>query len=455
MLKRKIVKLVMMIMQFIFYFVVNELFDVPDRIMYNTFFIYLALNLAKNMYSFKTILIWEELKKLLLVHTEYLIIMLINDLAFWGVKYIPVHLFVGLTFTFFNIFIIRFIRTIFRKNLEKSLLIIGIGNTAKQITKIIKDNNTFTMYNLLGYVSANSIEGVEETVEVESKKIIGNYEELDRILEENRVNEVLIALPLADNEQMEEIINKLDGKVNKIKFIPRLNEIYTLNSTVEDYDGMMVISTYNGMNKKRYRILKRCMDIIAGTAGCMVLGILYLIFAPKIKKDGGKAIFTQNRIGQDVKPFKMYKFRSMYIDAEERLKDLLENDEKIREEYYRTFKLKNDPRITKVGEFLRKTSLDEFPQFLNVIKGEMSFVGPRPVVQKEVDMYYGKENARKIFMVKPGITGMWQANGRSDVEDYDSRIALDLYYIRNWSLWLDVIIIVKTIKNVIYRKGAY
>ena len=334
-------------------------------------------------------------------------------------------------------------------------MIIGIGNTAKQITKIIEDNNTFTMYNLLGYVSANSIAGVEQELKVESEKVIGKYEELDRILEENRVNEVLIALPLADNEQMEEIINKLDGKVDKIKFIPRLNEIYTLNSTVEDYDGMMVISTYNGMNKKRYRILKRCMDIIAGTAGCIVLGILYLIFAPKIKKDGGKAIFTQNRIGQDVKPFKMYKFRSMYIDAEERLKDLLENDEKIREEYYRTFKLKNDPRITKVGEFLRKTSLDEFPQFLNVIKGEMSFVGPRPVVQKEVDMYYGKENAQKIFMVKPGITGMWQANGRSDVEDYDSRIALDLYYIRNWSLWLDVIIIVKTIKNVIYRKGAY
>ena len=233
-MKRQFAKVVMIIMQFIFYFVVNELFDVPDRIMYNTFFIYLALNLTKNMYSFKTILIWEELRKLLLVHAEYLIIMLINDLAFWGVKYIPVHLFVGLTFTFFNIFIIRFTRTVFRKNLEKSLLIIGIGNTAKQITKIIEDNNTFTMYNLLGYVSANSIAGVEQELKVESEKVIGKYEELDRILEENRVNEVLIALPLADNEQMEEIINKLDGKVNKIKFIPRLNEIYTLNSTVED-----------------------------------------------------------------------------------------------------------------------------------------------------------------------------------------------------------------------------
>ena len=194
-----------------------------------------------------------------------------------------------------------------------------------------------------------------------------------------------------------------------------------------------------------------CFDIFAGSVGCVVLGLLYLIFAPKIKKDGGKAIFTQNRIGKDVKPFKMYKFRSMYVDAEERLQELLEKDENIREEFYRTFKLKDDPRITKVGEFLRKTSLDEFPQFLNVIKGEMSFVGPRPYLfreKKDMKHYY-----EKIIQAKPGITGMWQTHGRSDT-DFDERLVLDEYYYRNWCLWLDVVIIVKTIKNVIYKKGA-
>ncbi|MGL5963637.1 MAG: sugar transferase, partial [Fusobacteriaceae bacterium] len=127
----------------------------------------------------------------------------------------------------------------------------------------------------------------------------------------------------------------------------------------------------------------------------------------------------------------------------------------VRKEFYTNFKLKNDPRITSAGAFLRRTSLDEFPQFLNVLKGEMSLVGPRPVVQKEVEMYYGTEIGQKIFQVKPGITGMWQANGRSDVEDYDERIALDLYYIRNWSLWLDIIILIKTVKNVVSKKGAY
>ena len=444
----------MIMLQFIFYFAVNKFFDVPDRIMYNTFFIYLILNFTKNMYSFKTILIWEELKKQIQVHAEFLLVMLVNDIAFWDSKYILVHIIVGLTFTFFNLFIIKFIRKICRKILEKRLLIIGIGNTARNLTKVIREND-FTMYNLLGYISANNIEGVRQEVLVDENKILGTYEEIEKVIEEQNINEVIIAMPLADNVQMLEIINNLDGKVNKVKFTPELNGVYTFNSTVEDYDGTMLISSYNGLEKTMNKFLKRSFDIFAGTAGCIVLGILYLIVAPKIKKDGGKAIFFHSRIGRDLKPFKMYKFRSMYVNAEERLQELLNKDEKLREEFYKNFKLKDDPRITDIGHFLRKTSLDEFPQFLNVIKGEMSFVGPRPVVQKELDLYYGAENSKKIFTVKPGITGMWQANGRSDIENYDERIALDLYYIRNWSLWLDIIITIKTIKNVISKKGAY
>ncbi len=453
-MKRQSSKILMIVLQFLFYFLINKIFKVPDRIMYNTFFIYLALNLTKNMYSFKTILIWEELKKQIQVHTEFLLVMLVNDIAFWENKYIAVHIIVGLTFTFFNLFIIKFIRKICRKILEKRLLIIGIGNTARNLTKVIREND-FTMYNLLGYISANNIKGVKQEVLVDESKILGTYEEIEKVIEEQNINEVIIAMPLADNAQMLEIINNLDGKVNKVKFTPELNGVYTFNSTVEDYDGTMLISSYNGLGKMMNKILKRSFDIAAGTAGCIILGILYLMVAPKIKKDGGKAIFYHSRIGRDLKPFKIYKFRSMYVNAEERLKELLDKDEKLKEEFYKNFKLKNDPRITEIGKFLRKTSLDEFPQFLNVIKGEMSFVGPRPVVQKELDLYYGAENSKKIFTVKPGITGMWQANGRSDIENYDERIALDLYYIRNWSLWLDIIITIKTIKNVIGKKGAY
>lgn len=258
------------------------MFNVPDRIVYNTFFIYLILNLTKNMYSFKTILIWEELRKQLRVHTEYLIVMLINDIAFWGVKYIPVHLIIGITFTFFNILIIKIIRRKFISILEKRLLIIGVGNTARELTKIIGENN-FTMYNLRGYISANNLLGVHQEVCIDKDKILGTYEEIEQVISDKRINEVIIAMPLADNNQMFEIINNLDGKVNKVKFVPELNGVYTFNSEIEDYDGTMLVSAQINYVRGLSRFLKRVMDIGIGIVG--VLSLIPLTILVWIKTD--------------------------------------------------------------------------------------------------------------------------------------------------------------------------
>ncbi|MDY3059061.1 MAG: sugar transferase [Fusobacterium sp.] len=452
-MKRQSVKILMIILQFIFYFGVNKLFNVPDRIMYNTFFIYLILNLTKNMYSFKTILIWEELRKQLRVHIEYLIVMLINDIAFWGVKYIPVHLVIGITFTFFNILIIKIIRKQFISILEKRLLIIGVGNTARELTKIIGENS-FTMYNLLGYISANNLFGVHQEICIDKDKILGTYEETEQVISDKRINEVIIAMPLADNNQMFEIINNLDGKVNKVKFVPELNGVYTFNSEIEDYDGTMLISAQINYVRGLSRFLKRVMDIGIGIVGGVSLIPLTILVWIKTDNEERKhgLFFTQDRIGKDGKSIKIYKYRSMVTGADKILEEMMAKDEKIREEYEKNKKLKDDPRITKVGEFLRRTSLDEFPQFINVLKGEMSFVGPRPYLpreKKDMGEYYGK-----IIKSKPGITGMWQTHGRSET-DFEERLELDEYYYRNWSLWLDIVIIIKTIKNVIGGKGAY
>ena len=443
----------MIILQFIFYFGINKVFNVPDRIVYNTFFIYLILNLTKNMYSFKTILIWEELRKQLRVHTEYLIVMLINDIAFWGVKYIPVHLIIGITFTFFNILIIKIIRRKFISILEKRLLIIGVGNTARELTKIIGENN-FTMYNLRGYISANNLLGIHQEVCIDKDKILGTYEEIEQVISDKRINEVIIAMPLADNNQMFEIINNLDGKVNKVKFVPELNGVYTFNSEIEDYDGTMLVSAQINYVRGLSRFLKRVMDIGIGIVG--VLSLIPLTILVWIKTDNEERkhglFFTQDRIGKDGKSIKIYKYRSMITGADKILEEMMAKDEKIREEYEKNKKLKDDPRITKVGDFLRRTSLDEFPQFINVLKGEMSFVGPRPYLpreKKDMGEYY-----EKIIKSKPGITGMWQTHGRSET-DFEERLELDEYYYRNWSLWLDIVIIIKTIKNVIGGKGAY
>jgi undecaprenyl-phosphate galactose phosphotransferase len=167
----------------------------------------------------------------------------------------------------------------------------------------------------------------------------------------------------------------------------------------------------------------------------------------------GPAIFSQERIGRNDTPFRCYKFRTMYSNSEDQISELLASDPEANHEWQNHFKLKDDPRITKVGAFLRKTSLDELPQLFNVLKGEMSLVGPRPVTRKEINDYY-KDAAKLCFGVPPGITGLWQVSGRSSTS-YAYRIALDSWYVRNWNLWLDIVILLKTVRIVIKREGAF
>ena len=185
----------------------------------------------------------------------------------------------------------------------------------------------------------------------------------------------------------------------------------------------------------------------------ITLPIIVLIALAIKLESKGPIFFSHYRVGQNGKKFPIIKFRSMYKDARERLEKLLAENPEAKVEWEQCYKLKNDPRVTRVGNFLRKTSLDELPQIFNVLKGEMNFVGPRPVLQEEIENYY-KEDAEYYYMVKPGITGLWQVSGRSDT-DYDYRVDTDKWYVLNWSLWLDIVILVKTIKVVLKRDGAY
>ena len=200
------------------------------------------------------------------------------------------------------------------------------------------------------------------------------------------------------------------------------------------------------------RSLKEIMDRAGALVALILFSPLFLILAWKIKKDGGPAFYGHTRIGKDGKPFKCWKFRSMVMNSQEILKDLLEKDPEARKEFAETFKLKNDPRITKVGNFLRKSSLDEIPQLFNVLCGEMSLVGPRPVVEAERSYY--ADQFGYYTSVKPGITGLWQISGRSDTS-YPTRVKLDTTYVKEWSLLTDIVIIFKTIHVVLTRKGAY
>lgn len=200
--------------------------------------------------------------------------------------------------------------------------------------------------------------------------------------------------------------------------------------------------------KRGFDIFFSLMCLTIGAPVYLLIALLIFVTSP------GKVIYSHERIGRGGQPFRCYKFRSMYPDADQRLNAILTAHPFLREEWEKTYKLKTDPRITPVGAFLRKTSLDELPQFWNVLKGDLSVVGPRPVVKDEITKYYHVK-AYKILSIRPGLTGIWQVSGRSDIQSYEKRIQMDEYYVNNHSFILDMKLIAQTIPAMLFSKGAY
>lgn len=215
---------------------------------------------------------------------------------------------------------------------------------------------------------------------------------------------------------------------------------------------VMIFRVQHNLAKWSSRLIKRTFDVFASIGIIIMLSPLLIYIAQKVKKDGGPAIYGHERVGKSGKKFKCLKFRSMVINSKEVLETVLSNDPDAKKEWDATFKLKNDPRITTIGHFLRRTSLDELPQLFNVLRGEMSLVGPRPIITDELERY--NEEVDYYLLSKPGMTGLWQVSGRSDV-DYDTRVYLDTWYVKNWSMWNDIAILFKTISVVLKKDGAY
>lgn len=208
------------------------------------------------------------------------------------------------------------------------------------------------------------------------------------------------------------------------------------------------------LKKVLYKVIKRGIDVLGGLVGCVLLvPITVGVYIARIvlKENDGPMFYEHLRYGKGGKKFRIYKFRSMCIDADKKLKSYLEQNEEARKEFEENHKLKDDPRITKLGKFIRKTSIDELPQFINVLKGDMSLIGPRPIVDGEIEKY--GDNRDKFLSVRPGLTGYWAANGRSDIT-YEERMKMELYYVDNISFKLDVQIFFKTIVSVIKKEGA-
>ena len=334
--------------------------------------------------------------------------------------------------------------------LQIPVLIIGAGKTAELLAQSIK-NDVGMGYRIVGLLEDNKVQpGI-----LEQFPVLGKFAEAETVIQKTGVKRVFIAAPGLKDEKLGMLIYHIQPLVENIGVIPNFVGIPTGGLEIESLfnEKLVVLRLKNNLARPLNRMLKMVFDYTLTLLGTIAISPILLFIAIWIYKDSpGPVIFKHIRIGKDGKPFPCYKFRSMCVDAKEKLEELLANDPAAREEWERDFKLKNDPRITKSGAFLRKTSLDELPQIFNVLKGEMSLVGPRPIIQEELARY--GEYVGDYLMVKPGITGMWQVSGRSDIE-YHERVLLDSWYVRNWSVWIDIVMLFKTFAVVAMRKGAY
>ena len=301
-------------------------------------------------------------------------------------------------------------------------------------------------YNVIGTLI---VDQDQVTGTVDGNEISCTLDKLVNTVVTYQIDDVVFKLPGQGQKALFELITDFEDMGANCHYALDVPTGARGNATMEMF-GEMFMATYTLRTQSAWQlVMKRVMDICGAVVGLILCGIISIFLIPAIKLDSpGPAIFSQIRIGKNGRRFKFYKFRSMYVDAEERKNELTKKNEMDG----LMFKMEDDPRITKVGKFIRKTSLDEFPQFWNVLIGDMSLVGTRPPTEDEFNKYNGHYKRR--LMMTPGITGLWQVSGRSSITDFDEVVKLDLEYIDNWSLLGDIKILFKTVISVIKRDGA-
>lgn len=356
-------------------------------------------------------------------------------------------------FIFLFIIINRIILTVYfkKKNLfQIPAVLIGAGKTAELVLPSLSESMG-SRFNILGY-----FDDEEKQTHIGKKyPYLGTLTDIEKVLSETYVHTAFVLTPGIAGSGNVELVKKVQLYVKEVSYVPNLVGVPLGNVEVEEYydERLVMLRISNNLERKFNRGIKRAFDLILSLLSLVLFLPIGLVIAILIYMDSpGQVIFAHQRIGQNGEEFPCYKFRSMVTNCDEVLEKHLMEHPEAREEWERDFKLKEDPRVTKIGAFLRRTSLDELPQIMNVIRGEMSLVGPRPIVREEIAKY--GEYINDFYLVHPGITGLWQVSGRSDTT-YEERVEMDSWYVRNWSVWMDIILLAKTFKVVFGQKGAY
>jgi len=337
---------------------------------------------------------------------------------------------------------------VYKKSTSSSkIMIITTSDQAKSLLSHIRSENDWeyqiTYLTILDIdMIGKKIDGIEVKADSNNMLEIATLEVLDGVF-------IHIPNDSALNFNLEDIVLKFQNMGVTVDLSINTFGLKIHEKVVREMSGYHVLTFSSRLFDEGQMVLKRITDLIGGFVGSILVVFLMIFLAPAIVIESpGPIFFSQVRIGKNGRRFKIYKFRSMYMDAERRKKGLMAQNEMSGF----MFKMKNDPRVTKVGKFLRKTSLDEFPQFFNVLKGDMSLVGTRPPTESEFIQYESRHKRR--LALKSGVTGLWQVSGRSDINDFEDVVKMDLEYIDNWSLKMDVKILFKTIGVVLFGRGA-
>lgn len=354
--------------------------------------------------------------------------------------------FLGFLFTAMGRFVFRRLIYAMRKfgYFQNSAVLVGLNHEGFLLADQFTQTRTSSI-RLIGYVNINPVDGADDTL-----KYLGKIEDLDNLIQKHAVDDIILTNSALSQEEIIFLFRKY-GTIDDInlRMSSGLYEIITTGVEIQE-DGLVPLMTINKVRMTGVDyLLKQLLDYAVAIPALIVLLPIFGVIALLIKLDSpGSIIYRRRVMGVNGKQFDAFKFRTMRVDGD----DIFKNNPELLKEYQENYKLKDDPRVTRVGKFLRKTSLDEFPQFFNVLRNEMSVVGPRMISPDELSKYDTWDI--NLLTVKPGITGLWQVRGRSDV-DYEERVRMDMYYIRNWTAWLDIQLIIQTVPAILSKRGAY
>jgi Undecaprenyl-phosphate galactose phosphotransferase WbaP len=331
----------------------------------------------------------------------------------------------------------------------KPVIILSYKNTGAQFLEFLR-REWGLGYDPIALLDYNLVPAGESFEDISYEETLNDAMSLGR---ERGIDTVIFAMPHTRREQMSSMVSLASESFRNVLVIPNLSGVTNSAVIARDLAGTFAVEIKQNLLDPWVQRLKRTLDLFGAVMGGLLISPLLITIFILIKLDSpGPAFYGHRRVGAGDRHFVCWKFRTMLVNAEQSLNECLQNDPNLRAEWEQNQKLRDDPRVTRIGNFLRKSSLDELPQLWNVFQGEMSLTGPRPIVDAEISKY--KENYALYKRIRPGMSGLWQVSGRSDL-GYEERVAMDAYYVRNWSVWLDIVLLARTVKIVMRGRGAH